>query len=326
MAAAAEAARAAAVTARVNIEVNLRGIKDAATRSRAHRHGRGDRRHHGPRRLDRRGRARGDHPVKVLSGRELAAEIRAATAARAAELASAGGRRAWPRSPPWPTRRAPGISGRSRRRRPRVGISCDIIDVAADSSPAAIATTETVLIELSGDPAVHGIILATPLPAGARLAELASLIDPAKDVDGANPVSLGRIMTGLPAFALAMAEAVVRLLDHHRDRAGGAARGRGGSFGGGGKAPGAPAARPRCHRDHLPFPEPGSRRNHRSGRCARRGGGPSRADRDEACRSRRHGDRRRDQRHPGRRPGGRRRRRRRGSRVRSARYPAAWGR
>ena len=52
----------------------------------------------------------------------------------------------------------------------KAGISCDIIDMAADSSPAAIARTEAVLTELSGDPAVHGIILATPLPAGARLA------------------------------------------------------------------------------------------------------------------------------------------------------------
>ena len=61
-----------------------------------------------------------------------------------------------------------------------------------------------------------GIILTTPLPGGARLAELAAAIDPAKDVDGANPVSLGRLMTGLPAFAPATAEAVLRLLDHHR--------------------------------------------------------------------------------------------------------------
>ena len=40
-------------------------------------------------------------------------------------------------------------------------------------------------------------------------------IDPAKDVDGANPVSLGRLMTGLPAFAPATAEAVLALLDLH---------------------------------------------------------------------------------------------------------------
>ena len=71
------------------------------------------------------------------------------------------------------------------------------------------------LIALSENPLIHGIVLQTPLPGGARLAELAGLIDPAKDVDGANPVSLGRLMTGLPAFAPATAEAVLALLDHH---------------------------------------------------------------------------------------------------------------
>jgi methylenetetrahydrofolate dehydrogenase (NADP+)/methenyltetrahydrofolate cyclohydrolase len=62
---------------------------------------------------------------------------------------------------------------------------------------------------------VHGIILQTPLPGGARLQDLAAAIDPAKDVDGANPASLGRLAVGLPAFAPATAEAVVALADHH---------------------------------------------------------------------------------------------------------------
>ena len=35
-------------------------------------------------------------------------------------------------------------------------------------------------------------------------------------MDGANPVSLGRLMTGLPAFAPATAEAVLALLDFHQ--------------------------------------------------------------------------------------------------------------
>ena len=140
-------------------------------RSRAHRHGRVDRRDRGASRpADSRGRPRGDQPVKLLSGRELAAGIRAATAARAAELAAAG-------RPPClaaVTAKADEASAWYLRSlataAAKAGVSCDIIDLAADSSPAAIARTEAVLTELSGDPAVHGIILATPLPAGARLA------------------------------------------------------------------------------------------------------------------------------------------------------------
>jgi methylenetetrahydrofolate dehydrogenase (NADP+)/methenyltetrahydrofolate cyclohydrolase len=81
---------------------------------------------------------------------------------------------------------------------------------------ATAAGLEAALTALSDDPAVHGVILQTPLPGGLRLAELAGVIDPAKDVDGANPVSLGRLMTGLPAFAPATADAVLRLIDHHQ--------------------------------------------------------------------------------------------------------------
>jgi methylenetetrahydrofolate dehydrogenase (NADP+)/methenyltetrahydrofolate cyclohydrolase len=150
--------------------------------------------------------------VTLLSGRELAAEIRAGTAVAAAELAAAG-------HPPrlsvvtatddeasaWYVRSIASAAAKA-------GIGCEVEDLGPGASADGIAAQ---LSALSADPTVAGIILTTPLPAGARLAELAAAIDPAKDVDGANPVSLGRLMTGLPAFAPATAEAVLRLLDHH---------------------------------------------------------------------------------------------------------------
>ena len=95
----------------------------------------------------------------------------------------------------------------------KAGIGCEVEDLGPQATAGGI---EAQLTALSGDPTVHGIILTTPLPGGARLAELAAAIEPAKDVDGANPVSLGRLMTGLPTFAPATAEAVLRLLDYHR--------------------------------------------------------------------------------------------------------------
>jgi methylenetetrahydrofolate dehydrogenase (NADP+)/methenyltetrahydrofolate cyclohydrolase len=150
--------------------------------------------------------------VTVLAGRELAADIRAGTAARAAELAASG-------RPPrltvvtatddeasaWYVRSIATAAGKA-------GIGCEVEDLGAAATAAGI---EAQLSALSGDPTVDAIILTTPLPGGARLAELAEAIDPGKDVDGANPVSLGRLMTGRPAFAPATAEAVLRLLDHH---------------------------------------------------------------------------------------------------------------
>ena len=157
--------------------------------------------------------------MRSLSGRELAADIRAGTAARAAELTGAG-------RPPRlaiVTARADEASAWYVRSlataAAKAGIGCDVVDLVpaiAAAPESAVASIEAVLAELSSAATVHGIILATPLPPGVRLAELAEAIDLGKDVDGANPASLGRVMTGLPAFAPATAEAVVRLLEHHR--------------------------------------------------------------------------------------------------------------
>jgi methylenetetrahydrofolate dehydrogenase (NADP+) / methenyltetrahydrofolate cyclohydrolase len=159
--------------------------------------------------------------IRTLSGRELAAEIRDGTAARAAGLTAAG------RTPTLAlvTATADEASARYVRSLSRAaagaGIACDVTDlVPADPSrpESQDATVEGIrvgLIALGENPLVHGILLQTPLPGGAQLADLAGLIDPAKDVDGASPTSLGRLLTGLPGFAPATAAAVLALLDHH---------------------------------------------------------------------------------------------------------------
>jgi methylenetetrahydrofolate dehydrogenase (NADP+)/methenyltetrahydrofolate cyclohydrolase len=94
----------------------------------------------------------------------------------------------------------------------RLGIEGDVSELPSDATAADITA---VLAALSADAGVAGIVLQTPLPAGLAAAEIASAIDPAKDVDGANPVSLGRLMAGLSAFAPATARAVLELLDYH---------------------------------------------------------------------------------------------------------------
>ena len=73
------------------------------------------------------------------------------------------------------------------------------------------------LAELSRDPAVHGVVCQTPLPAGADLARVGSAIPVGRDVDGANPASLGGLAAGLPGvFAPATAAAVLQILRHER--------------------------------------------------------------------------------------------------------------
>ena len=93
-----------------------------------------------------------------------------------------------------------------------VGIAADVVDLGPGGRPEQIRET---LARLSADQGVHGVLLQTPLPAGASAQELAGAIDPRKDVDGANPLSLGRLAAGLPAFVPATAAAVMALLDHY---------------------------------------------------------------------------------------------------------------
>ncbi|GAA3562220.1 bifunctional methylenetetrahydrofolate dehydrogenase/methenyltetrahydrofolate cyclohydrolase FolD [Nonomuraea rosea] len=146
--------------------------------------------------------------MKTLTGRDLAAAIRAQTEAEAAAgpqprlavvVATADEASLW-----YVRSIAKAAAG--------VGIACDIVDLGPAAAPEQIGET---LARLSADPNVHGVLLQTPLPAGASAQELAAAIDPRKDVDGANPLSLGRLAAGLPAFPPATAAAVMALLDHY---------------------------------------------------------------------------------------------------------------
>jgi methylenetetrahydrofolate dehydrogenase (NADP+)/methenyltetrahydrofolate cyclohydrolase len=145
-----------------------------------------------------------------LSGRELAKTIRAAASAEAAVLTGAG------RQPRLVVVTANDDGGSAAYVRSlgnaatKEGIACDVARTTTAGGIVAM------LAQLADDPEVHGILVQAPAPAGANLAELAAAIPPGKDVDGASPVSLGRLVAGLPAFAPATAEAVLALLDHYQ--------------------------------------------------------------------------------------------------------------
>jgi len=51
---------------------------------------------------------------------------------------------------------------------------------------------------LNSDPEIDGILVQLPLPAQIREGRILSAIDPAKDVDGFNPVNVGRLSAGDP--------------------------------------------------------------------------------------------------------------------------------
>ena len=58
----------------------------------------------------------------------------------------------------------------------------------------------SVIARLNADPTVHGILVQLPLPKGLDSQKVIDAIDPAKDVDGLNPVNAGRLATGLSAL------------------------------------------------------------------------------------------------------------------------------
>ncbi|WP_116040760.1 bifunctional 5,10-methylenetetrahydrofolate dehydrogenase/5,10-methenyltetrahydrofolate cyclohydrolase [Amycolatopsis palatopharyngis] len=156
--------------------------------------------------------ATGPSTAQVLSGKDIAAELRGRNARIVDELADIGIRvklavvvATDDGSSHWYVRSIAMAAVRS-------GIDCEIVDLGADASAELIRGT---LTRLSGDSAVHGIILQTPLPSGVAQQDLTSEIDPVKDVDGANPVSLGRLAAGMTAFPPATAEAVLQILDHY---------------------------------------------------------------------------------------------------------------
>lgn len=96
----------------------------------------------------------------------------------------------------------------------RVGVECQVHQRSAPPAPADVLAK---LDELSADPAVHAIVCQTPLPNGLALAAAGARIAVGKDVDGANPTSLGGLAAGVPGvFPPATAAAVLEILRRER--------------------------------------------------------------------------------------------------------------
>ncbi|WP_322753623.1 bifunctional 5,10-methylenetetrahydrofolate dehydrogenase/5,10-methenyltetrahydrofolate cyclohydrolase [Frankia sp. Cas3] len=89
----------------------------------------------------------------------------------------------------------------------KVGVRCMIHELSGDRAEL-LATVD----RLAADDEVHGLIVQTPLPSGLSASEIGTHIPPHKDVDGMNPLSLGRLALGLPGFAPATAAAVLEIL------------------------------------------------------------------------------------------------------------------
>lgn len=94
----------------------------------------------------------------------------------------------------------------------KTGLEADIIDLGPDTTQQQLTDK---IKALTDDDGVNGIIIQTPVSQNLDIDKARALIPPEKDIDGANPLSAGRLAGGLQAFAPATAQAVMEILESY---------------------------------------------------------------------------------------------------------------
>jgi methylenetetrahydrofolate dehydrogenase (NADP+)/methenyltetrahydrofolate cyclohydrolase len=89
-----------------------------------------------------------------------------------------------------------------------VGIRHQVVALAPGAGQAELVAA---IEELNLDPAVHGIILQSPLPKPFNDLQAQAQLSPDKDVEGVNPANLGLLLAGRPALAPCTALSAVAL-------------------------------------------------------------------------------------------------------------------
>jgi methylenetetrahydrofolate dehydrogenase (NADP+)/methenyltetrahydrofolate cyclohydrolase len=150
--------------------------------------------------------------ARILDGKTAAAEVRAQVATQVAALKEWG----------VPVRLDVILVGEDpasvtyvsskERDSAEVGIASRVHRFPADVSQKELAA----LVErLNVDPAVSGFFIQLPLPEGLDSTALISRLDPAKDVDGLSPESVGRLALGLPSLLPCTPHGIIRLLQRN---------------------------------------------------------------------------------------------------------------
>ena len=94
----------------------------------------------------------------------------------------------------------------------KLGITASIIDLGEEVTHELLMNT---VKTLALDSSTNGIIIQTPVREGIDIDEARSLIPLEKDIDGANPLSAGKLFSKLESFAPATASAVIEILKHY---------------------------------------------------------------------------------------------------------------
>lgn len=94
-----------------------------------------------------------------------------------------------------------------------VGFKSSLIRFDEKTSEAELITA---IEKLNADSDVDGILVQLPLPKQIDEEKIISVIDPEKDVDGFHPVSIGKMVQGLPTFIPATPYGILLMLEHYQ--------------------------------------------------------------------------------------------------------------
>ena len=93
-----------------------------------------------------------------------------------------------------------------------IGFKSSLLRLNEDITEAELINA---VIKLNADETVDGILVQLPLPKHIDEQKIINLIDPSKDVDGFSPVSIGKMVLGLPSFIPATPYGIMLMLEHY---------------------------------------------------------------------------------------------------------------
>ncbi len=148
-------------------------------------------------------------PARIISGKEVSAEIRLELKARVAALKAKGVTPGLgvvlvgedPASVSYVSAKAKGAE--------EIGVFEETIRMFASSTEEEVLA---MVDRLNRDPKFNGILVQLPLPKWVSPDKVINLISPAKDVDGFHPVNVGKLLRGEPCPLPCTPYGVVQLL------------------------------------------------------------------------------------------------------------------
>lgn len=94
----------------------------------------------------------------------------------------------------------------------KLGFKSEVIRLPAETSEADVLA---VVAKLNQDASIHGILVQLPLPKHIDSQKVIETINPAKDVDGFHPVSMGKLVLGLEGFVPCTPAGIVEMIKYY---------------------------------------------------------------------------------------------------------------